>query len=153
MPGVLQKKVFCLNAITDENGHNWETKMNQEEDSVNTGVRFSKHVSRARSITNTKKILRYVQKPDIRWTIDQTEFDETVLKKDSAPGLDGIPYDAYRCAGALGSQFFKAHKFLLERGTVPDYSVFIPKTSVHDNGRIIRSPDALRPLTLLQLQL
>ena len=43
---------------------------------------------------------------------------------------------------------------LLEGGTVPEHfaesrTVFIPKSSdIDDNGRIIRSPDALRPLTL-----
>ena len=55
-----------------------------------------------------ENILRYVQKApdDIRWTIDRTEFDELIaMKKDSAPGPDGIPYDAYRCAGGLGSKF------------------------------------------------
>ena len=38
-------------------------------------------------------ILRYVQQApdDIRWTIDKTEFDDLIaLKKDSAPGPDGI---------------------------------------------------------------
>ena len=99
-------------------------------------------------------ILRYVpQAPDdIRWTIDKTEFDDLLaLKKNSALGPHGIPYGAYRCAGGLGSQFlFNAHRDLLE-GEVPDHvaesrSVFIPKTSdIDDNGRIIRSPDALRP--------
>ena len=64
-----------------------------------------------------------------------------------------LPY--YRGAGGLGSQFlFNAYKYLLEGGTVPEHfaesrTVFIPKTSdIDDNGRIIRSPDALRPLTL-----
>ena len=59
------------------------------------------------------------------------------------------------CAGGLGSQFlFNASKYLLERGTVPEHfaesrTVFIPKTSdIDDNGRIIRSPDVLRRLTL-----
>ena len=96
------------------------------------------------------------QAPDhIRWTIDETEFDEIfALKKDSAPGPDGVPCGAYRCAGGLGSQFlFKACRALLE-GAVPDHfaesrTVFITKTShIDDNGRIIRLPDALRPLTL-----
>ena len=57
--------------------------------------------------------------------------------------------------GGLGSQFlFNAYRSLLEGGTVPEHFaesgiVFIPKTSdIDDNGRIIRSPDALRPLTL-----
>ena len=77
------------------------------------------------------------------------------MKKDSALGPDGIPYGAYRCAGGLGSQFlFNAYKYLLEGCTVPEHSaesrtVFIPKTSdIDDNGILIRSPDALRPLTL-----
>ena len=44
--------------------------------------------------------------------------------------------------------------YLLEGGTVPEHfaesrTVFIFKTSgIDDNGRIFRSPDALRPLTL-----
>ena len=53
-------------------------------------------------------ILRYVQKApdDIRWTIDETEFDDLfALKKDSAPSPDGIAYGAYKCAGGLGSKF------------------------------------------------
>ena len=61
--------------------------------------------------------------------------------------LTGVP----RC---LGSQFlFNAYRALFE-GAVPDHfaesrTVFIPKASdIDDNGRIIRSPDALRPLTL-----
>ena len=136
----------------------WKTKMNQGEGYVSTGVRFSKPASRAQGITNTKNILRYVQKApdDIRWTIYRTEFDELIaLKKDSAPGPDGFPYRAYRCAGGLGSQFlFNAYKFQLERGTVPEHfaesrTVFNLKTSDTDDlARIIRSPDALLPLTL-----
>ena len=52
------------------------------------------------------------------------------------------------------SSFSKVVKYLLEGGSVPEHfaesrTVFIPKTSdIDDNGRIIRSPDALRPLTL-----
>ena len=56
---------------------------------------------------------------DIRWTIDRTEFDELIAMK-------------------------KDPEHFAESRTV-----FIPKTSdIDDNGRIIRSPDALRPLTL-----
>ena len=137
----------------------WKTKMNQEEDFVSIGEPFSKHVWKARDITSTRRYLydMFIQAPhDIRWTIDKTEFDDLLaLKKDSAPGPDGIPYGAYRCAWGLGSQFlFNAYKSLLEGGTVPENfaesrTAFIPKTSdIDDNGRIIRSPDALRPLTL-----
>ena len=103
-------------------------------------------------------ILRFVQQApdDICWTFHKAEFDDLLaLKKDSAPGTDGIPFVAYRCAGNLGSQFlFNAYRALVAGGAVPDHyaesrTVFIPKTSdIDDNGRIIRSPDALRPLTL-----
>ena len=102
--------------------------------------------------------LRYVQQApdDIRWTTDQAEFDDLLaLKKDSAPGPDGIPYGVYRCAGGLGSKFlFHAYKAVLEGSAIPDWfaesrTVIIPKTSdIDDLQRIIRSPDALRPLTL-----
>ena len=52
------------------------------------------------------------------------------------------------------SFFFNAYRSLLAGGTVPEHfaerrTVFFPKTSdIDDNGRIIRSPNALRPLTL-----
>ena len=131
----------------------WKTKMNQVEGFVNIGEPFSKHVSKAEA----SPVSRFVQKApdDIRWTINRTDFNELIaVKKDSAPGLDGIPYGAYRCAGSLGSQFlFNAYRSL-EGGTVPEHiaesrTVFIPKTSdIDDNVRLIRSPDALRPLTL-----
>ena len=79
-------------------------------------------------------------------------------KKESSP--DGIPYSFYRCAGGLGSQvLFNAYKHVLEGGTIPalfaeSRTVFIPKSShVHNDGRIVRSPEALRPLTLRILRL
>ena len=57
---------------------------------------------------------------DISWTIDQAEFDDLLaLKKDSAPGPDGIPCGVYRCAGGLGSKFlFNAYKAVLEGSTI-----------------------------------
>ena len=122
------------------------------------GNHFPSTCGRTRDIIITKKFLRYVQKApdDIRWTVDKTEFDDLIaLQKDSAPDPDGIPYGAYRSAGNLGSQFlFHAYRALLEGGTVPELfaesrTVFILKTSdIDDNGRIIRSPDSLRLLTL-----
>ena len=51
-------------------------------------------------------------------------------------------------------KIFNAYRSLLEGGTIPVHvaesrTVFISKASdIDDNGRIIRSPDALRPLTL-----
>ena len=49
---------------------------------------------------------------------------------------------------------FNAYKHVLEGGSIPvlfaqSRTVFIPKPSnVDNNGRIVRSPEALRPLTL-----
>ena len=55
--------------------------------------------------------------------------------------------------GVLVAWFEFPLKAVLEGSTIPDFAesrtVFIPKTSDTDDlGRIIRSPDALRPLTL-----
>ena len=76
-------------------------------------------------------------------------------KKESAPGPDGVPYSIYKCAGGLGFLFlFNACKRVLQGGAVPTHfaasrTVFVPKSSdVDDNGLVVRSPDALRPLTL-----
>ena len=153
-----KKPVLSLSAVTDEEGHPLEN----EDESGRRLCEYWRTIFQARPEgprhLQHEEILRYVQQaPDhINWTLDQAEFDDLLAsKKDSAPGPDGIPYSIYRCAGGLGSQFlFDTYRALLEGGAVPDHfaesgTVFIPKTSdIDDNGRIIRSPDALRPLTL-----
>ena len=136
----------------------WKTKRNQAEGSLSTGVRYSKHTPKVRGITNLKMYCNLFRKHLTTSAGSLTEMSLTnslPQKKESALGPDGIPYSVHRCAGGLGSQFlFNAYKYLLEEGTIPEHfaesrTVFIPKTSdIDDNGRIIRSPDALRPLTL-----
>ena len=131
--------------------------MNLAEDCENWGTIFQARQEGPRHLHH-EEILRFVQQApdDINWALDQAEFDDLLaLKKDSAPGPDGIPYGVYRCAGGLGSKFlFRAYKAALEGSTIPtcfaeSKTVFIPRTSDTDDlGRIIRSPDALRPLTL-----
>ena len=76
-------------------------------------------------------------------------------QKESAPGPDGIPHSLHRCAGGLGSTFlFNVYQHVLAGGLVPvqfaaSRTVFIPKSSdVDNNVFIVRSPNALRPLTL-----
>ena len=97
-----KKTVLCLSAVTNEEGH-----LLENEDHSGRRLReywgtiFQARVAGPR-YHQYEDILRYVQKApdDIRWTIDRTEFDELIaMKKDSAPGRDGIPYGAYRCAG------------------------------------------------------
>ena len=67
----------------------------------------------------------------------------------------GFHKGLYRCAGGLGSRFlYNAYKHVLEGGVIPalfaeSRTVFISKSSdVDNNGRIVRSAEALRPLTL-----
>ena len=101
-------------------------------------------------------LLGYVEKApdDIQWEIDKREFDNIMAtKKETAPGSDGIPKSIFWCAGGLRCQFlFDAYQRVLEGGAVPSQfaasrTVFIPKSStVDDNGLIVISPDALRPL-------
>ena len=147
MPGVTRNLFHLSSAVTDEEGHpleNERTIFQAREE----GPRHHQH----------EDVLRYVQQDpdDISWTVDQDEFDDLlVLKKDSTPSPDGIPHGAYRCAGGLGSKFlFNAYKAVLEGSAIPECfaesrTVFTPKTTdIDDHGRIIRSPDALRPLTL-----
>ena len=147
-----------LSAVTDEEGHPLEN----EDDSGRRLCEYWRTIFQARQEGprhhQHDDILRHVRQApdDIKWTIDQTEFDDLLaLKKDSAPGPGGIPHGVYRCACGLGSKFlFRAYKAVLEGSTIPDCfaesrTVFIPNTSDADDvGRIIRSPDALRPLTL-----
>ena len=78
-----KKPVLSLSTLTDEEAHPLEN----EDDSgrrLSIGEPFSRHAKKARGITNTI-FLRCVQKApdDIRWTIDQAEFDDLLaLNKD-----------------------------------------------------------------------
>ena len=135
----------------------WKMKMTLVEDCVSTGEPFSKQAKKARDITNMMIFCDTFNKlPMTSIGLDRAEFDDLLAsKKDSAPGLDGIPSGIYRFAGGLGSKFlFHAYQAVLEGRNVPTCfaerrTVFIPKTSDTDDlGRIVRSPNALRPLTL-----
>ena len=145
----VEKPILCLHAVTDDDGHPLEDEAESGRRLCEYwGSTFQAPVEGPRH-HQFENLLQYVQKApdDIRWVIDRNEFDELIaMKKDSAPGPDGIPYGAKRCAGGLGSQFlFNACKYLLEGGTLPEHfaesrTVFIPKTSdIDDNGRSIRS--------------
>ena len=120
-----KKPVLSLSAVTDEEAIPWTTKMNQEEGFVSIGEPFLQARVEGPRHHQYEDIIRFVQKApdDIRCTIDKTEFDELIaMKKDSAPGPDGIPYGAHRCAWCLGSQvLFNAYRSLLEGGTVPEH--------------------------------
>ena len=96
-----KKPVLSLSAVTDEEGHPLE---NEDESGRRLcgywGTIFQARMEGPRHHQH-EDILRYAQQAldDIRWTMDQAEFDDLLaLKKDSAPGPDGIPNGAYRCA-------------------------------------------------------
>ena len=75
-----QKTLLCLSVVTDEDGNPLEN----EDESGRRLCEYWGNIFQAR----------------VEGTIDRTEFDELIaMKKDSAPGPDGIPYGAKRCAG------------------------------------------------------
>ena len=80
----------------------WKTKMNQVERVCECWETIFQARIEGPRHHQYEDILRCVQKApdDIHRTIDGTEFDELIaMKKDFAPGPDGIPFGAYRCAG------------------------------------------------------
>ena len=153
--GVTRNPVLTLSAVTDEENNPLEKEDESGRRLVSTGETIFQARQEGPRHYQHEEILRFVQQApdDINWTVDQVEFDDLLaLKEESAPGLDGNPYGVYRCAGGLGSKFlFRA---VLEGSSIPDCfaesrTVFIPNTSDTDvHGRIIGSPDAVRPLTL-----
>ena len=99
--------MLSLSAVTGEEDH----PLKNEDESGRRLCEYWRTILQARvgdpGHHQHKDFLRYVQQApdDIRWTVDQTEVDDFhALKKDSAPGPDGTPRGAYRCAGGLGSK-------------------------------------------------
>ena len=150
--------MLCLHAVTDEDGHPLENENESRRRLCEYGcTTFQARVEGERHHC-LETILSYGQRaPDnICWEIDRNEFDElSAIKKECAPGPDGIPFGLYRCAGGLGSRFlYNATRHVLEGGVIPalfaeSRTACISKSSdVDNNGRIVRSAEALRPLTL-----
>ena len=130
-----KKPKLCLHAVTDEDGHPLE----DEDESWRRRCEYWGTIFQARAEgprhSRYVELLRHVQKApvDIRWNFDRADFDElTALKKDSAPGPDGIPHGIYRWAGGLSAHFlFNTYKYLVEGAAVPEHfaisrTVFIP---------------------------
>ena len=131
--------------------------MNQEKGFASFGRPLFKTASRDRGITSANISCGMFKKApdDINWTNDQAEFhDLLALKKKLARGPDGIPYGVTDVLVALDSNssfvlfkpYWREVVFLIILMKVG--LSLIPKTpDTDDLGRIIRSPDALRPLT------
>ena len=146
-----KKTVLCLNAVTDG------AKMNREEGSVSIGIQFFKPALKARGITNTEISCGMFRK-HLTTSVGQLivpNLNSLLWKKILHLTLMEFRMAPKKSAGDLSSQFlFNTFECLLEGGTDPEQSaesrtVFISKTSdIDDNGRIIRSSKAFRPLTL-----
>ena len=136
----------------------WRMKMNLVEDFVNIGVQISKHVRKARGIFTMKKFGALSSKlpmtsiglltrlslmtsllPKRTEPLDLTEF--LMVSTDVLVALD------LSSSFTLIEPSWREGRFLLVLLEVGRSSS--PKTSDTDDlGRIVRSPDALRPLTL-----
>ena len=90
---------------------------------MSIGETLSKHARKARGITNTKifgDMFNKLPMTSVGPLIRLSLMTSLHLNTDSAPGLDGIPYGIYRCAGGLGSKFlFNAYKAVLAGSTIP----------------------------------
>jgi hypothetical protein len=92
----------------------------------------------------------------IAWELDRIEFGELVARpRDGAPGPDGIPYSAWRCAGdPLLDVLFNAYEAFLQGTPLPEgfnnsLMVFIPKGEEEsDRGTVARVPGSTRPISL-----
>ena len=87
-----------------------------------------------------------------RWEIDRNEFDELMAtKKESAPSPDGIPKSLYRCgeeAYSLRRNQFVFWRVILSLRCLPLFAQNRTVTDVDNNGKIVGSFEAPRPLTL-----
>ena len=136
----------------------WKTKRNQAEGYVIIGVRFSKHAPKVRGITNMKisfDMFRKLLTISAGLSTKMSLTNSWPQSKNLLLALMGFRTVFTYVREWLGSRIlFCAYKHLLEDGTTPAHfvgsrTVFIPKSSdIDDNGRIVRSREALRPLTL-----
>ena len=138
-PGAARTQCSALTLLPMQTAIPWKTKTSQAGDYVNIGVQSFRRALKARGTISTKPSCGSFGKLLTTFAENSTEtnlLNTWPHKKESAPGPDGIPDSLCRCAGGLGSQFlYKAYKHVIE-----DFD---------NNGRTVRSPKTLRPLTLL----
>ena len=134
----------------------WKMKTNRAGGSVNIGTRYLRRALKASGTiamrlscdTFRRLLTTYVGK------LSETNLTTSWPQKGIRSRSRWVPHCLCRCAAGLGSQFlYNAYKHVIEGGPVPaqfaaSRTVLIPKSSdVDNNGLIVRSPDALRPLT------
>ena len=106
---------------------------------------------------NFQRFASFVQKcpDDIPWDLTREEFDERVGRaKFSSPGPDGICYLAWARAGSTArSVLWELYERWRDTGTLPQgfnhgFLALLPKGQEMAETPGMRSPDAIRPLTL-----
>ena len=94
--------------------------------------------------------------PDFIWKIGLDDLEELLAPmRESAPGAHGLPQGVCRSAGGIGQNVSSLLTRLVCReplsllALVPAELLHIPKSAEVDaQGLVIRSPEALQPLTL-----
>ena len=148
-----KKKTSCaLSLLLMKRAIPSKMKMSLEEDFVSIGAIFQARVEGPKH-HQYEAIIRYVQiaPNDILWTIDTKNCTNSLLLLLALTKFQMVPTSvleawALRSSSMLTSLCWKEEPFQnLSLGR----TVFIPNTSdINDSGRLVRSPDALRPLTL-----
>ena len=98
---------------------------------------------------------------NLQWTPGKKNSMRWLQQKESAPGPDVLAYSVYRCAGEIGAQQrFDAFKctssmeLLFHQASQPAQWCSFPNPAqpIDDQGWIVRSPEALGPLTLCKCE-
>ena len=132
----------------------WKTKMNQAGDYVSIEVQSFRRALKAKGTIIMKTFCDTFRKllTTFAGRIDRNEFDELLAKKNLLRALMEFLTPTTDVRDAWVRSFSSTHtnifwRVVLSLRCLP--KVFIPKSSdVDHNGRIVRSPEALRPLTL-----
>jgi endonuclease/exonuclease/phosphatase family metal-dependent hydrolase len=151
-----QRRRLALSTIVDENGQ-------PQSDTERAAELLVKHwapVFRERNVQGEDAFTVMQHTPaipgDIEWKLDRMQFGELVARpRDGAPGPDGLPYAAWRMAGAgLIDVLYEAYEAFLKGSPLPPgfndcLMVFIPKgDEAGDRGTVARTPAATRPISL-----
>jgi endonuclease/exonuclease/phosphatase family metal-dependent hydrolase len=151
-----QRRRLSLATIVDTNG----IPQARTEDAAKLLEQFWEPIFRAKTIDPEAalRVMPFTPKvPEgLAWRVDRTIFRELVAcPRDGAPGPDGLPYSAWRCAGiAFSDILFEAYEAFMDGEPLPaDFNecllVFIPKgDEPGDRGTVVRSPDLVRPISL-----
>ena len=152
-----KKPMLCLHAVADEDGHPLENKMNQAEGYVIIGVQSFRRALKAKGTTTMRTSCDTFRKLLMTSAGKSTKTSLTNSLRHRRNPLQALMRFRSAVTGVRGDwvrRFYSTRTNMVEGGTVPalfaeSRTVFIPKSSdVDNNGRIVRSPEALRPLTL-----